>query len=336
MITRLEDVTEHNLKQEMQDIARRLDLQNPDDALYFPKYFQIETVRVCNARCPFCAIDQWDKSVPLMSDTLFNKIADEMAGYTHWIEFVAVQRAGEPLLDKKLGARVRRLKEVGIKRVSIATNASMLTEKKAIELLSAGLDEAMLSIDSVEKKEYERMRVGLRYERVIQNIRTFFRVRDEINPSAVVRVRGVSFYNIDNKEDRSEMRRWEDFWNELKKPQDRIYLKRAHNWGNQKVWEGYTPNDEPVYHPCVLPWSTMHITAMGVVPLCPQDYDAKMNIGDINVQTIAEVWRSENWDRIRRLHRTGNRSEIPFCQGCRIFDREFSLEKWQQKELYEG
>jgi len=336
MITTQDKVTEEILLTEMYDIAKRLNLTEVEEALYFPKYLQIETSRVCNARCPFCAIDQWDKSTPVMKDSLFEKIVSELKEYSHWIEFVAIQRAGEPLLDKKIAKRVQALKEIGIKKVSLSTNASLLTEKKAQELLEAGLDELMLSIDAVEKKRYEMMRVGLNFEAVVRNIQSFFTLRDKIRPKLIVRVRGVSFHELNNSQHRKELQDWEDFWETLRKPQDRIYMKRAHNWGNQKNWDDHTPQYDEVFHPCIIPWSTMHVTAMGKVPLCPMDFDAKLDLGDINVQSMSEVWRNEKWSKIREAHRSGQRKKVEFCQGCRLFDLENSLENWQQKQLYEN
>ena len=141
---------------------------------------------------------------------------------------------------------------------------------------------------------------------------------------------------VNNVDDRGELQKWEDFWGKYKEPHDRIYMKRAHSWGNQIKWEDNIPEYSSIYHPCILPWSTMHITSMGIVPLCPQDYDAKMNIGDINKNTIAEVWNNQNWNKIRNLHETGNRNDIKFCQKCQLFDLDYSLENWQQKELYDG
>jgi len=312
--------------QEMQKIAHRLKMGDISEALTFPKYFQIETVRLCNARCPFCAVDQWDKSHPFMEEVLFAKILDELADYAAWIEFIALQRAGEPLLDKHIVQRVGRLKEIGIKTVSLSTNASRLTEDKTRELLGTGLDEIMFSIDSIDKESYQKMRVGLSYEQVIENIETFFRLRDRLRPECRVRVRGVSFYDLDNPEHRRELARWEDFWSRFRREGDRIYMKQAHNWGNQKTWDA-VQSYEWVYHPCVLPWSTLHITAMGRIALCPQDYDGKMNLGDVNRNTIAEIWNDESWRRVRRLHESGWRNEISFCRGCRLFDEDFSLEK---------
>lgn len=336
MITSRTHLTEQNLAIEMQQIAGRLDLADVSEALYFPKFFQIETVRVCNAKCPFCAIDLWDKSVPFMSDTLFEKIACELEAYAHWIEFVSVQRAGEPLLDKKIASRVRRLHDAGIKRLSLSTNASRLDEKMSVALLEAGLTELMISIDSVHEDSYKKMRVGLDYDSVLNNIQTFFRVRDEMGSNAIVRVRGVSFYDMALPEHRQEVAEWERFWERFKRPDDRIYMKRAHSWGNQKIWDGHTPDYGEIYHPCVLPWSTLHITAMGLVPLCPQDYDATIDLGDINTHSIAEVWRNGRWTQVREQHRRGRREEIALCRGCRLFDLEFSLENWQQKQLYES
>jgi radical SAM protein with 4Fe4S-binding SPASM domain len=228
--------------------------------------------------------------------------------------------------------RVRKLKQANIKCVSMSTNASLLTEDKTRALFDAGLDELMFSIDTVDKETYEKTRIGLKFDTAVKNIKMFFRLRDELKPDTKIRVRGVFFEDPDKEEHKKHIGMWEDFWGRLKKPNDRIYLKRAHNWGNQKVWEDKLKKYDWVYHPCVLPWSTLHITTMGIVPLCPQDYDAKMNIGDINENTIAEVWRNENWTRIRELHSTGSRNEIRFCQGCRLFDLDFSLEKKEQIE----
>jgi len=342
MITNKADVVEKNLQEEMEQIARRLNLSNAEEALHFPKYYQLETIRVCNANCPFCAIDQWDKSIPLMSDNLFEKIASELSEYADWIEVVCIARAGEPLLDKKIVQRTRRLKEAGIKKISMSTNVSMLTEKKAVDLLEAGLNDIMLSIDSIDKEEYENMRVGLKYETVIANIETFFRVRDEINPDAIVRVRGVSYHDLDNSEGRAKIRRWEMFWDRLKKPHDRIYMKKVHNWGNQTDILERTDGKAlgtygDIFHPCILPWSTMHITAMGIVALCAMDYDAKLNLGDINQESIADVWRNKKWAWVRGLHQSGNRNEISLCRGCKLFDLDFSLEaKGDKKELYQS
>ena len=61
-----------------------------------------------------------------------------------------VHRDGEPLIDKKMALRINKLYENGIKHL-IATNVSLLNEKRATELLEAGLGMVIFSIDSLKK-----------------------------------------------------------------------------------------------------------------------------------------------------------------------------------------
>jgi radical SAM protein with 4Fe4S-binding SPASM domain len=228
---------------------------------------------------------------------------------------------------------VKQLKDGGIKHVALATNASGLNEKNARALLEAGIDEVMMSIDSVVKETYEKLRVGLNYEQVMYNIKNYFRLRDEIRPTSQIRVRAVCVFDPD--EGQQELLDWENFWRPMKKPHDRIYMKRVHSWGNQVEVDGAPSPEADVLHPCIIPWSTMHITAMGRIALCPHDYDALADLGDVNIHSIAEVWQAAKLQEVRRLHATGNRNDISFCRGCRTFDEAFSLERdkenWRTK-----
>ena len=82
-------------------------------------------------------------------------------------------------MDRKLEDRIKYLKDGGVRFVNISTNASLLFEDRGKSLLNSGIDEVLLSIDSVEKDIYENLRRGLNYENVINNIKTFFRLRDD-------------------------------------------------------------------------------------------------------------------------------------------------------------
>ncbi|HIO82261.1 TPA: hypothetical protein EYG59_27145, partial [Candidatus Poribacteria bacterium] len=48
------------------------------DLIQFPRYLEIETVNACNARCPMCTINDWQRDTPTMKDELFEKIAAEV------------------------------------------------------------------------------------------------------------------------------------------------------------------------------------------------------------------------------------------------------------------
>ena len=122
-------------------LNRRIDKNSEYSSLLkFPKYIEIETVNACNARCPMCTINDWERNYPVMKDDVWNKISDDIIKNKNHIKRVSLYRDGEPLIDKKMASRIHKLNKNGIKNTSIATNVSLLNEKKAIDLLEAGLE----------------------------------------------------------------------------------------------------------------------------------------------------------------------------------------------------
>jgi radical SAM protein with 4Fe4S-binding SPASM domain len=325
MITNREHITKENLNSELSHIAKKLEVASIED-LTFPRFILLETTTVCNARCPFCTYDDWKESEPFMSDELFDKIARELSEHSQWIFNVNIQKRGEPLIDRKLSARISLLKENGIRHVNLATNGSLLNKKRGIELINSGIDEVMISIDSANKEHYERMRPGLDFHTVIDNIRTFFHLRDDLKPGLKIRIRGIAF-DLSKQEKKKEIEDWERFWTELKRPGDRIYMKKPHTWGNQKEWVGHVEEYTWVYHPCIIPFSTFHINTDGKVSYCGQDYNATMVFGNVNEKSIQEIWNGQQYREIRDLHSSGERNRSPFCQKCQVFDNTFSLEE---------
>ena len=146
-----------------------------DELLIFPKYFLIETINRCNARCVMCGIDFSSKKKTGMDAALFDKITQEIGHYKDHVEKVMLYLDGEPLLDKNISLRISKMKQVGVKRVNIASNASLLNSKKAEELLNSGLDEIYITIDSLHKEVYESIRIGLSFKTVQYNILQFIR-----------------------------------------------------------------------------------------------------------------------------------------------------------------
>ena len=107
------------------------------------------------------------------------------------VEKVMLYLDGEPLMDKKLPERIRRMKEAGVKTVNIASNAGLLDEKLGKALIDAGLDEVFISIDSLKKDVYEEIRVRLDFDTVYQNTVNFIALRDKMKSDLVIRINMV-------------------------------------------------------------------------------------------------------------------------------------------------
>ncbi len=289
--------------------------ENIDSLLEFPKFIEIETVNACNARCPMCTINDWERNYPVMKDDVFDKISDELIENKKFLKRVSLYRDGEPLIDKKLAQRINKFKEAGINETSIATNVSLLNEKRSKEILEAGLGLVIMSIDSLKKDVFESIRVRLKFDEVKENAINFLKLRDKINPNCRVWIRMIR-----QESNKDEWNDYYNFWKGYASENDRIYYHNIFNWGGQldnykSIEKSYEPN-----LPCVALWSLMVFFANGDVPLCNVDYNNKFPTGNIMKTSIKELWKSKIADERRKLHMEKNKAKISICENCNVWD----------------
>ena len=92
-----------------------------------------------------------------------------------------------------------------------------------------------------------------------------------------------------------------------------IRLSRGGTSPNLKVW--YTSEVG-----CVLPFVQLVIRPTGEVSLCCNDALGKNTLGDLNKQTITEIWFGEKYNRIRKLI-SENRYNVATCRYCNYVDK---------------
>lgn len=299
-------------------LERRIDGGGIEVLTQFPRYFEIETVNACNAACPMCTIADWNRKDGVMKDDLFERIAAEIAEHTDVVKRVHLYRDGEPLLDKRLPQRIHRLKVGGVREVGISTNGQLLDEHRGLAILQAGLDEIILSIDSVYPNIYAKIRVGLDWSVVTENARRFFALRNGLRSKCRIRVRMI---RQELNEHEWYHGRFQAEWMRFLKGNDTVEYRDIHNWGGQL--DGFKPiTKAPIDKPCLALWSLMTIFADGSVPLCNVDYNNKFPLGNVKDKTIAELWQSheQNWRRYK--HMTGKRHEIPPCANCTVWSEK--------------
>lgn len=71
------------------------------------------------------------------------------------------------------------------------TNGVLLDEKLARDLINSGLDNIFFSVDSINPEKYEQIRIGAKYENVIENIKRFTAINEELGHPVFVRVQKV-------------------------------------------------------------------------------------------------------------------------------------------------
>ena len=90
---------------------------------------------------------------------------------------------------------------------------------------------------------------------------------------------------------------------------------------------GNSPNRRPPSRPpaasCVLPFSQFIVRPDGMVSLCCNDALGQVTLGDLNRQSMAEIWRGAAFADVRRAMAASGRSALPLCRACDFFKWEF-------------
>jgi hypothetical protein len=70
---------------------------------------------------------------------------------------------------------------------------------------------------------------------------------------------------------------------------------------------------------CVLPFRDLNIWSDGKAVLCCDDWNEEYVVGDLNTQTLAEIWRGEPLTRARRAHMEARGSDVAVCAKCNLW-----------------
>lgn len=289
------------------------------DLLVFPKFFLIETINWCNARCIMCGIDFDKMKKAIMSDDLFDKITNEIAEHSHHVEKVLLYLYGEPLLDKKLPLRIEQMKKAGVKKINISTNAAPLNKHNATQIIEAGLDEIHIGFDSLKKDVFEAIRPRLKFETVYENIVNFIQLRNQLNPNLEIRIQ-VILQELNYQEADALTQHWIPLLNR----NDQVAVQKVHNWGATVEAMEFDDKDKANSIPCISLWGTLCIHVDGEAGLCCVDTNNDFRLGNVVSQTIEQVWVGEPLKRAREKHISGRRHEIPICNGCTVWREEKS------------
>lgn len=288
-------------------LVRRLLVRTGRDRAPLPEIIQVESTNLCNARCVFCPRDLMERKQGVMDMGLYRKILDETSALG--IPSVRLHNYGESLIDRQLVEKIRYAKSAGIREVSLISNGSLLTTDLARAFVEAGLDAINISVDAAGKETFERTRLGLKYDRVMENIEGLVLARRELGARRPRLI--LSFVRQDNSADEQA------FIEKWTRVADKVHVTDLHNWA------GTLHARSDVRFPCYRPWLTFTVLWDGRVSLCCADFDGKVILGDLRTQTIAEVWNGERFLAARRSHLDHAGPEI--CHGCDLPKKDSPL-----------
>ena len=263
-----------------------------------PRYIQIESIIGCDADCPFCPQKNIDRNPRRMPDETWKKIIDDTRGlgitYRPFLQ-------NEALIDTRLPEIVAYIKQDATAHAEINTNGNALNEKNAAALIEAGIDLMRFSIDAFSAETYEKDRVGLDYDRVVGNIERFARMARESDSTIVTEVR-----MIDMESNRHEQHDYIEFWSERV---DRALIVPLYNWP-------WTEGVEMVRKPCLKMREEMFFYTDGRAVLCCWDIAGRAVIGNVNEESVLDIWNGAQRLKFAGYLARGEREKIELCSRC--------------------
>jgi len=275
----------------------------------FPRTILIDTTSFCNLTCSMCGHKTMSRKRGNMDMDLYRKIIDEIAEVDKniriWLIFF-----GDPFVIKKttLFPMIKYAKEKGLTDVVLNSNGNLMDEEAADKLIDSDLDAIYFGVDAFKKETYEKYRVGGDYDTVIKNIQYLLKQKKEKqieHPKVFVQF-------VEMEGNKAEVKDFTEFW---KKQGVVVKIRPMVSWAGLVEAPNLKDTNQE-RHPCHWVMQTMSVSNEGKVVLCAVDVDARFIAGDINKESIKDVWKGK-LKEIRNLHLEKKFNLLPHpCKDC--------------------
>jgi MoaA/NifB/PqqE/SkfB family radical SAM enzyme len=256
-------------------------------------YVSLETCTSCNHRCPFCPVSVDPRGREVMSQELFESIADQIVEIGGRGVVVFLSNYNEPTIDPLFEERCLALFARGLP-VSLLTNASHLGPDRAGRIASAGRFRYIgINLPTLDPDRYERMHGTRDLARVLANI-------DALPAREIGEETAIVVLGNNDEPHRKDVRAIRERFEPLGWDVKPFRIRSRPSSGT------FVPEPPPVkeLRGCELmgsrPFEHLHVTATGKAVLCCQDYYERLTVGDLKTETVAGILGGDVMARLRR------------------------------------
>jgi len=137
----------------------------------------VEPTSDCNLNCKTCVRHSWDEEMGFMKMEDYKKLINGLKDF-EGLKKVSFWGIGEPLFHPQIAEMIELASELKVKTQMI-TNGLLLNKDKASELLEAGLNSLVVSVDGTSPETMADIRSGAELKTVIENVNYFRNLRDK-------------------------------------------------------------------------------------------------------------------------------------------------------------
>lgn len=310
-----------------------------------PMIYNIETTNACNMRCKMCPrTTMMTRKIETLNKDNFIKIIDQIKPFsneewTRWINFVQTTYGifendmnenhfflyiipkiiqlhgyGDPLLDTNMADYVELLSNRSLYSY-FSCNPANIDISKTKNMFSNGLNYIKYSIESVDDTLHKQIRgQSSDFTKSYTNICELLNIKEKYGYKTTII---ITMLDLNLKNQHLEYKKLKkmfdglDVYIYLKSEDQQWYRKDYHSTGSVH-WLEF----------CKHPWMSMTIKSNGDVVMCMEDYNNEIILGNINSDTLYNIWNNKKYQQFREDHFNleSNIKCINNCDMCLIGD----------------
>lgn len=286
-----------------------------------PLALHIFASNICNLKCGYCLhsleVEKKNKLLKkqnLMQLDVIEKVVDDIQRFEDRLKVVIFAGWGEPLMHPDLAEMIAKIKTAEVaERVEVVSNGVLLSEAKAKDLISAGLDRIRISIQGITSESCQKVtNVPFDFNKFVANISNFYSKKKQcavylktVNQAVPSQKEKETFYSI-----------FENMCDEIAIENiipviDDVDHSQFGNSFEKRHCGGFVQNIRvcpfPFYMSVVHPDGSY---APCCAPEFPRIFSAKQ------YTSIYETWNSVAMKNFRIAHLEGKRGDNPICRSC--------------------
>ena len=243
-----------------------------------------------------------------MDIDLFRKIIDDASAMG--VRLVFLYLHGEPTLHAQIVEMIRYMKSKKV-AVHLTTNGILLNKEKIKRILESGVNSAdyiTFSIMGSSKEVHEGIVKRGKYDKTVENIHIFLNLRRKLRMNGPI-IETIFYTMPENKHEEEEyVKTWKGVVDHVRQGGD-----ISESFAEYKRDERTLPLRTRT---CRNLWQKMTIFWNGDVTMCCEDVDGDWILGNLNEQSISEIWNRGRMLTIKRVHKHKRFEKIPLCSIC--------------------
>lgn len=284
------------------------------DRSSFPRRILFEMTSNCNFRCRMCPQLNLKRPRMDMPGALYRRIIDEIDA--HGIEGMWLYHLGESLLHPEFRENLRHIstkKNLGV--LWMSTNGQNFDEKNIRVVLDSNLDYINFSMHAVTEETYQTVTKQGDFHTVSENLEKFYQIKDS---AGLPRKPFLHCQMIEQETTRHEV---DTFIGKHYKRAEIVSINMLEYANLPNNAFGMQQRDRKPLKSCLrVGRNDCFICSNGHVTLCDAAYNGEIFLGDVNHQTLHDIWNGKARKRVLELNQQGRMDQIEFCRTCTDYD----------------